>query len=148
MNRKDGQVSAAGIALAGFGRPGCPKVEANREKSWMQYNKAMIDLVFQIRRAAPEDIRSQIKLSDPNLLTALPDAYPNFADSQLRNMVLQLLKLAGPSWEAEIQKRERPESGRMYRGQATELIQQKLPRPTTSRPKTIIYRGRVIATIP
>jgi len=121
----------------------------------MQYTKPMIDQVFQIRKAAPDHLRAQIKLADPDLLDVLASIYREFHDKMLRELIKQLMLMAGPNWLSLLDGAE-PESRpnhnqQVYRGQiraaarvepthaGTEMQSQ-----TGVKHRSVIYRGQVV----
>lgn len=117
----------------------------------MQYTKPMIDQVFQIRKAAPDHLRAQIKLANPNLLDVLADIYRGLQDKLLRELIQQLMSMAGPSWLSLLENpppESRPNhSQQIYRGQVradAAGVVAKSPVRQDGREKTVIYRGQVV----
>lgn len=123
----------------------------------MQYTKAMIDLVFQIRKSAPEELRSNIKLSNPELLGFLADSYLKLEELRLRSLIQQLLALAGPAWSALVsdtygsdKRFDRRETSapspsakqKLYRGQSSGSDE--FAEPVARVEKVITYRGQQI----
>ncbi len=114
----------------------------------MQYSKPMIDLVLQIRKIVPTDIKPQIKLGNPELLDYLLEVYPLLENPPLRARLTRLFELAGPEWvtAAAALLTPAPEAlpaARLYRGQ-TVLDDAQTGDGAASKPKTITYRGRVV----
>ncbi len=68
----------------------------------MQYTKTMIDLVFQIRKAAPAPIRSKIKLTNANLPSTLVDIYQVVDEDSLKILIYEFLTHAGTQWVQEL----------------------------------------------
>ena len=64
----------------------------------MQYSKAMIDLVFQIRKTAPAPVKARIKLTNPDLPATLIDIYKVVDDQPLKILIYEFLNQAGPEW--------------------------------------------------
>ncbi len=64
----------------------------------MQYSKAMIDLVFQIRKTAPAPVKARIKLTNPELPATLIDIYKVVDDQPLKILIYEFLNQAGPEW--------------------------------------------------
>lgn len=124
----------------------------------MQYTKPMIDQVFQIRKVAPDHIRAQIKLANPNLLDYMAEIYWQFHDKSLRELIQQLMSMAGPPWLTLLEEnpQTRPNhSQQVYRGRVRpEALQFQAPpvkTPTsakalthTQKEKIVIYRGQVV----
>lgn len=121
----------------------------------MHYTKPMIDQVFQIRKAVPDHLRAQIKLANPHLLDILADLYRELHDKLLRELIQQLMSMAGPSWVSLLENPapvSRPPHQQIYRGQIRQQAEAPLPPNTTTKPtttpghkeKTVIYRGQVV----
>lgn len=120
----------------------------------MQYTKPMIDQVFQIRKAAPDHLRAQIKLANPNLLDVLADAYRELHDGILRDLIQQLMSMAGPSGlsllENPAAESRSNHNQQFYRGQPRTAEPNTTNAPSKSTPpsntpgKNIIYRGRIV----
>lgn len=121
----------------------------------MQYTKSMIDLVFQIRKVAPEELRPKIKLTNPDLMDFLADIYNKFEEFKLKNLIKQLFSLAGPAWLGlitESRSSERKSGGfkfakstdakQMYRGQT--VLSEKSPAAEGKKAKVVTYRGQQI----
>lgn len=116
----------------------------------MQYSKPMIDLILELRRRVPSNLKPGIKLANPEVLDELIDHYPESSDNVTRALIKELLTMAGGDWL------QRLESGRaatpktrvkIYRGQVS--LEQAPPEenseaPGKSHTKTRIYRGQVI----
>lgn len=76
----------------------------------MQYSKFMIDLVYQIRRNAPPEAKSIVKLSNPDLLDKLLDLYFSSSNKNLRSDIENLMSLAGSAWiDTLLERRRRTE---------------------------------------
>lgn len=112
----------------------------------MQYTKPMIDLVFQIRKAVPNEIKPQIKLSNPELLGLLLSAYPSFEDQTLRILVAKLMEMAGSAWPlSEADRADAP--AKIYRGQTIAVDVHPNGLAHSGKKKTLIYRGRRVAEV-
>lgn len=100
----------------------------------MNYTRAMIDLVKEIRRRAPSEIKPSIKLANPDLLTELTLILDNSSDIIVVSLIKEFINLADDSWSmsasakkhpslmpSERAEREKPSakfsSQRIYRGQ-------------------------------
>lgn len=125
-----------------------PSQSQIRNSKPMQYTKPMIDHVFMIRKIVPEAIRAQIKLTNPNLLDLMVDVYREIQDALLRDLIRQLMSMAGPAWLTLLNDHNsdpRPNSSQqVYRGQT--LPPPALPPTATvsSKGKTVIYRGQTV----
>jgi hypothetical protein len=116
----------------------------------MQYTKPMIDQVLQIRKAAPDHLRAQIKLANPELLDVLANIYRSLQDKLLRELIQQLMSMAGPAWLALLENpapESRPNhSQQIYRGQVRPAAQ--VPVSDTAVTPThhnhMIYRGQLV----
>ena len=117
----------------------------------MQYSKQMIDLVMQIRKLTPTEIKPEIKLANPNLIIVLIDHYHNGANTLVRALVKDLCSLAGESWSDKLvlRKQIREKSVKAFRRQ--HALDDKIKDADISKgtiikktAKKIIYRGQVI----
>ncbi len=64
----------------------------------MQYNQPMIDLVYAIRAHLSPSQKSAIKTTNPELLEDLAEIHRASTNTQLRNYIESLLRLAGSTW--------------------------------------------------
>ncbi len=125
----------------------------------VNFNKAMIDLVREIRRRAPADAKPGIKLANPELLTEMIPWYRSTSDTVAKALLKELYTLAGEDWLAQLQETKpeveaAPVAGatiekdgkryvtKVYRGQ-TQLVEVPVP-PTESLATQKIYRGQVV----
>lgn len=116
----------------------------------MLYTKPMIDQVFQIRKAAPDHIRAQIKLANPDLLDLLASVYWQLHDNLLRDLIKQLMSMAGPSWLSLLQEENSlarsNNSQQVYRGRLIHQEEKSGAASSTAaggdKPKAVIYRGQ------
>ncbi|GAA6167031.1 hypothetical protein [Sessilibacter corallicola] len=69
----------------------------------MQYTKALIDLIQKARRHAPSDVKSRIKLSDPNVLSELESIYKASDDNTFKNIVKDVFEQAGDGWLSKLE---------------------------------------------
>jgi len=86
----------------------------------MQYSRAMIDLIMEIRRRIDSEMKPSIKLANPEVLRELAEYFPTAKDTILKTLIKELLTLAGDDWRAllyppapELPK----QSVKVYRGQ-------------------------------
>ncbi|MGD8176060.1 hypothetical protein [Marinimicrobium sp. ARAG 43.8] len=121
----------------------------------MQYTKPMIELVFEIRRRVPADVKPSVKLANPELLDELADYHHRCRDVICQTLIKELLQLAGDPWDhalsdakqqaEEAQAAARPRKiTKVYRGQVT--LEESPPKNSDedkSRRKRV-YRGQVI----
>lgn len=114
----------------------------------MQYTKPMIELVFEIRRRVPADLKPSIKLANPELLDELSQHHTQSRDVITQTLIKELLQKAGPPWDGYLEaEAEQRDSGakqvtKVYRGQVT-LEDAPDHSKTKSKPKRM-YRGQVI----
>ncbi|WP_347331789.1 hypothetical protein [Marinimicrobium locisalis] len=117
----------------------------------MQYTKPMIELVFEIRRRVPADMKPAVKLANPELLDELVLHHRKSKDVISQTLIKELLQLAGAPWDQalsdvahdeEIAKRPR-QVIKVYRGQVTleETPPKKAAEPHR---RKRVYRGQVI----
>ncbi|WP_049723416.1 hypothetical protein [Gilvimarinus polysaccharolyticus] len=117
----------------------------------MHYTKPMIELVMEVRRRTPAELKPSIKLANPELLTELLKHYLDSSDTITRTLIKELMKLAGEPWVSQL---KNPDSSavsnlqtKVYRGQ-TSLEQsptKSAPEPAAKRPVKV-YRGQVVYT--
>lgn len=120
----------------------------------MQYTKPMIELVFEIRRRVPTELKPAVKLANPELLDELVVHHRQSKDVICQTLIKELLHLAGTPWNhalshAPAQEPEDPPPPRrvtkVYRGQVT-LEQPPSVRQDENkaqRPKRV-YRGQLV----
>ena len=116
----------------------------------MNYTKPMIELVYEIRRLVPSEMKPGVKLANPDLFDELIEFYHTNAQTVAKALIKELLSLAGESWADALttygQRAHKPQHTKMYRG-ITSL--EETPRQSENKKKpsnkTRIYRGRVIA---
>lgn len=119
----------------------------------MQYTKPMIQLVFEIRRRVPAELKPSVKLANPELLDELVAHYRRSQDVICQTLIKELLHLAGEPWDhalndakhdaevADAAARPRQVT-KVYRGQVT-LEGARTKEDTKPRPKRI-YRGQEV----
>ncbi|MFT5082650.1 MAG: hypothetical protein ACI9Y1_000677 [Lentisphaeria bacterium] len=114
----------------------------------MQYTKPMIELVYEIRRLVPSELKPGVKLANPDLFKALIDHYFNGAKTVTKALVKELLVLAGEDW-SDVLKNNETLNDRyyttMYRGAVSlEKPMDRVLEQGAKKPKRI-YRGQVVA---
>ena len=129
----------------------------------INFDRAMIELVREIRRRVPSDIKPGIKLANPDILNELTDVYFSTQDVILKTLIKELFERAGEPWPTRLLKEEATPQyqAKVYRGntQLTETPRSEAkpsdtkennsanPEEATSQKpnkRTRIYRGRVI----
>jgi hypothetical protein len=113
----------------------------------MQYSKAMIKLVYQIRKHVPDNLKPAIKLANPALFHVLQSHHAR-GSNVARGLINELFTLAGSNWSAQLDPvnkcLEQPPV-KVYRGQVLSI---EPPAPNTqNRVRTrddLMYRGRKI----
>lgn len=117
----------------------------------MQYTKPMIELVFEIRRRVPADMKPAVKLANPELLDELVLHHRKSKDVICQTLIKELLQLAGDPWDhaladvahdEEVAKRPRQVT-KVYRGQVT--LEEAPPKKDGESHRTKrVYRGQTI----
>ncbi len=114
----------------------------------MNFTKAMIDLVMEIRRHAPREDKPAIKLANPELLKELMPLYHTSADAVFKALIKELFYLAGSDWQSELlatAPRPEKESTGVHRGDSHPQTQQKDGKAPQSRLRQQrMYRGQPI----
>ena len=116
----------------------------------MQFTKPMIELVYEIRRCSPSELKPAVKLANPELFPELQSHYHNGASIVSKALIKELFTLAGNPWPARLGEEAAAapkQSVRVYRGQV-----QVEDKPTPSKEsdaeqkmrKKRVYRGQVI----
>lgn len=113
----------------------------------MQYSKPMIDIILELRRRVPSELKPGIKLANPEVLDELIEHYPASSDNVTRALIKELLMMAGDNWLNRLDKPAAIEQAKpqvkVYRGQVS--LEEPKPEPSsTSGRKTRVYRGQVI----
>lgn len=120
----------------------------------MQYTKALVDLIQEARRRAPNEAKPSIKLANPNVLYELITLYQQSSDAVFKALIKEICNQAGEEWaerleqpaEANPSTSEEQYTLRVYRGKT--ILEPKRPteeaKENLSR-KQRIYRGRVVA---
>ena len=112
----------------------------------VHFNKAMIDLIREIRRRVDSEAKPSIKLANPYIFDELIEIYADNDDAVLKALIKELVLHAGEPWFSRLSAPETPveaEDSRVYRGQAT--AEQASPASEKkSGQKTIVYRGQVM----
>lgn len=118
----------------------------------MQYTKPMIELVYEIRRRVPSELKPGVKLANPDLFNELISHYQNKgANTVTKALIKELLSLAGENWVTELENQNSDKGNghqtKMYRGlislEKKNTQEAKIARSNQSKKK--IYRGQVIA---
>jgi hypothetical protein len=117
----------------------------------MQFTKPMIELVFEIRRYAPSDLKPAVKLANPELFAELQTFYHSLANTITKALIKELFYLAGDHWPSRLESPELAtpvQTVRVYRGQVQMSDQPPqnpiIESPCKPKPKTMIYRGQSV----
>ncbi len=117
------------------------------------YNKAMIELVYEIRRRIDSELKPDIKFANPNLLRDLSNYYQLCQDTILKALIKELMMYAGKAWEESLSQEspiaKQQHVVKSYRGViSVEAVAAKDPIETSPLPKPtkpeLIYRGQVV----
>lgn len=115
------------------------------------FDRAMIELVREIRRRVPSHIKPDIKLANPYLLSCLQVQYGASSDVVLKTLIQGLFERAGGGWQARLTgpvEVENPaQVARVYRGQVshTERVPSGPLDDVPCKPKAQrIYRGQPV----
>ncbi|TVZ40453.1 hypothetical protein P886_4884 [Alteromonadaceae bacterium 2753L.S.0a.02] len=123
----------------------------------MEYTKPMIDLVREIRRRAPSEVKPAIKLANPELLIELVPVYRKSSDNILKALVRELMMMAGENWFERLEAGAGDDSNRssesfvtrIYRGQVSLASSSQAAEPESeearAKRRKRVYRGQVIA---
>jgi len=112
----------------------------------MQYTKPMIELVFEIRRRVPADLKPSIKLANPELLDELTQHYAKSRDVITQTLIKELLQKAGAPWDSYLEAEQREKAPKQvtkaYRGQVT--LEDAPDHSKTKSKSKRMYRGQVV----
>lgn len=123
----------------------------------MNYTKPMIELVYEIRRLVPSDLKPGIKLANPELFEELLAFYHSGAKTVTKALIRELFLLAGQESRL-LSNTEDPEKAsstakgaltKMYRGvvsleEKTQKADKAMDEKPIGKPKRV-YRGQVVA---
>ena len=124
----------------------------------VNFDRAMIELVREIRRRAPADEKPGIKLANPEILIDLSGLYHKSKDVIFKTLIKELFERAGEDWLENNEEASTPTQfqSQVYRGQ-TKLVESKTQSETeniaeesseeaekTKKRKTRIYRGQIV----
>lgn len=117
----------------------------------MDFNKAMIDLVKEIRKRVSANDKPSIKLANPELLNELIPIYHGTKDTILSTLIKELFERAGDDWSERLKRQEQSEERyvtQVYRGQVRVVKAEDEAKPDESEAKEAgskrIYRGQVV----
>ncbi len=113
----------------------------------MQFSKPMIEIVYQIRRFVPAELKPAIKLANDDLFEELRLYFHAGANAVTKALIKELFTLAGDDWAARLQQEQAPmpaQKVKVYRGQT--IFEEKKPQPEKSKEeiRRRVYRGQVI----
>ena len=117
----------------------------------MQFTKPMIDLVFEVRRLSPSELKPAIKLANPELFDELKKLYYLQKGAVLKALIKELFALAGGDWPERLQQPATPaikQKVNVYRGQVmhqdTQPHNNDAATKAESHSRKRIYRGQVV----
>ena len=112
------------------------------------YNKAMIELVYEIRRRIESEYKPGIKFANPELLSDLTLYYKSCTDTILRALIKELMVHAGEKWEARLKGLDNEiipkHTVKSYRGVVSIEETPDIPNKVKQPKSDLIYRGRVV----
>ena len=126
----------------------------------MQYSKPMIELVYEIRRCVPSEMKPGVKLANPQLFVELSEHYRSNAKTVTKALIKELFTLAGEDWPNYLTEPPKPvqrHNNKAYRGVVsltaaevdndTSNSEHAMDQDNTNNAirKKRIYRGQVIA---
>lgn len=112
------------------------------------YNKAMIELVYEIRRRVGPEDKPDIKLANPDLLITLVIYYQHCNDAILKALIKELMMYAGEKWVERLQNvfntKTPKQEVNVYRGSVS-IKEASTPEPQQKTVKPgLIYRGQPV----
>lgn len=115
----------------------------------MQYTRPMVELVMQIRKWMPSELKADVKLANPNLFNILALHYHDKCDVITQALIKELFNLAGDKWPDLLKYPESPKpksTVKIYRGQTR--LEEKPPEVQLNnaaiKKPTRFYRGVAI----
>ena len=114
----------------------------------MNISKPMIDLIKEIRRRCPSDIKPSIKLANPDVIDEILVLYHESSDTIFKALVKELCHIAGSPWVESLTKPQ-DNAGQFitktYRGQTIyEPINTEVKEKDTRQKSVKMYRGVAI----
>lgn len=119
----------------------------------MTFTKPMIELVYEIRRTCPSELKPAVKLANPELFDELSEYYHGNASAVSKALIKELFLLSGTEWADRLLTKPTEanpkQQVKVYRGLT---IFEDIKEPSRSgsaadpekrKPKKI-YRGRVV----
>lgn len=109
----------------------------------MKYDRAMIDLLREIRRHVAIDLKASLKLANPDLLYELRDIYRSGNDAVINALIKEMFFKAGPEWMTQLEEeliQQKLVTLKVYRGQQ-ELVETAPEQSTNENKKPKMYRG-------
>ncbi|WP_317931264.1 hypothetical protein [Halioxenophilus sp. WMMB6] len=118
----------------------------------MQFTKPMIDLVYEIRRRIRAELKAEVKLANPELLSMLVRSFhEDKPDAVCRALIKELMALAGGEWPVRLEDPASVDAKRMVVGAYRGTVSHEEPKVAApaggeaGRKPVRIYRGRVIS---
>lgn len=115
----------------------------------MQFSKAMIELVYEIRRSTRNELKPRIKLANPKLFEELKNLYFNEATIVSKALIKELFNLAGPEWSNQLKNPSelallQVDTGSQRKSAAHQKPAVPMDKAQLNQMKKRIYRGRVV----
>ncbi len=113
----------------------------------------MIDLIREVRRRAAPEVKTHIRLANPQILTLLSELYQVTEDIVSKTLIKELFSRIGGAWPEKLLSPAKDQSFylKAYRGQV-QLIEssqkddQVKPQKQKNKAPKKIYRGQVVST--
>ncbi len=112
----------------------------------VKYDRAMIDLVREIRRHVHSDLKPSIKLANPDLLYELRDIYRSGNNVIINALIKEMYFKAGPEWMAQLEQEvieQKEFTVKVYRGHR-QLAETAPEQSTSGEKKPKMYRGHPV----
>lgn len=118
----------------------------------MNFNRAMIDLVREIRKQAGADLKPLIRLANPELFSDLVSAFHQSDNVNLKALIQALFDIAEGGWPERIaiqaDNASRSGENKVYRGQTSSVGNVNLMPPVALPSSKVtaqkMYRGRPV----
>lgn len=112
----------------------------------VKYDRAMIDLLREIRRHVTSDLKLNLKLANPDLLYELRDIYRSHDNAVINALIKELYFKAGPEWMIQLEEvniEQKNVTLKVYRGH--QQLVETAPEQGSSTNKTPkMYRGQPV----
>jgi len=74
------------------------------------YTKVIVDLTYEVRKRVPEKTKQRIKLANPSFIDDLIELYFESSDDNLKDIIQEIIRLAGTPWTTSFQQQIEEES--------------------------------------